>query len=345
MKSWAHDPLRPGARANGVHLAVSALFILGLSQGCGPLLAPWPTPNDATQSVDDTDNAPLFDPELFLCGLTNCTLPVILCVLNPACGEALVCHAQCGSGGVRSEQQACHLACQLAQGDSNDLYRTLIQCFADNGCLPTLPAGTDGTCLVNSDNMYEIHVLESLDEIAGTWREIRGLNCGVAGTNWEGSYDSLPCRTSSWVYYAQQWWYHTSFCAPGKDSGCNGMMEVYLIAEPRLSDQKPGLLEVPYTNPPLQPQHERWYVLSRPHPDWVMYTYCGSTPIGEYAGVNIMTRADDPSDAAMPSDVEAAFRQAADNFNFSYDDMCITDHSQCPPVTAQQDVQAWMDGL
>jgi len=118
-----------------------------------------------------------------------------------------------------------------------------------------------------------------------------------------------------------------------------------LIAEPRLSEQEPGLLEVFYINPPLQPQHERWYVLSRPHPDWIMYTYCGSTPVGEYAGVNVMTRAPGPSHAALPPEVEAAFRRAASEFNFSYEDMCITKHSQCPPVTAEKDVQNWVAGL
>jgi hypothetical protein len=118
-----------------------------------------------------------------------------------------------------------------------------------------------------------------------------------------------------------------------------------LIAEPRISDQIPGLVEVIYANPPLQPQEERWYILSKPHPDWIMYNYCGSTPAGEYSGVNVMTRAPEASDAAMPPEVDAAFRQAAEDFNFSYEDMCITDQTQCPPVTVEEDVQDWIDGL
>ncbi|RIK65972.1 MAG: hypothetical protein DCC65_11050 [Planctomycetota bacterium] len=111
-----------------------------------------------------------------------------------------------------------------------------------------------------------------------------------------------------------------------------------------LSDREPSLLEVVYANPPLQPQIERWYILSRPHPDWIMYTYCGSTPVGEYAGVNVITRISNPSNAAMPPDVEAAFRQAAREFNFAYENMCITDQSQCPPVVAAENVQDWLDG-
>ena len=320
-----------GAEVDRIHPAVFVLLILALSQGCAPL------PN--------TDNAANSDLELLMCGLTKCTLQMILCALEPACREILACNSECGSAGVQSDQQACHLFCQLAQGEQSDIYGFLVQCFADNGCLPTLPEGTDGQCPVTSENIHKVHVLESLDEIEGTWLETRGLNCGVPGSNWEGGYDALPCRSSSWVYNAQQWWYHTSFCAPAEDGSCSEKGAVHLIGELRLSDQEPGLLEVFYTNPPLQPQHERWYILSRPDPDWIMYTYCGSTPIGEYAGVNVMTRVPEPSNAAMPPEVDAAFRQAAREFDFSYEDMCITDQSQCPPVTAEEDVQNWVDGL
>jgi len=270
---------------------------------------------------------------------------MIGCVLEPACRATLDCNSECGSKGAKSEQQACHLACQLGQGQKSEIYGPLVQCLATNGCLPTLPDGTDGQCPVSSENIHKVHVLDSLDEIEGTWLEVRGLNCGVPGSNWEGGYDALPCRSDSWVYHAQQWWYHTSFCAPAEDRSCNEEGAVHLIGEPRLSDEEPGLLEVPYTNPPLQPQEERWYVLSRPDPDWIMYTYCGSTPVGEYAGLNVMTRVPEPSNAAMPAEVDAAFRQAAREFNFPYDDMCITDQSQCPRVTAEEDVQDWVDGL
>lgn len=303
---------------------------MALSPGCG--------------SFPNADNAANSDLELLTCGLTKCTLQMILCLLQPACQETLACNAECGSAGARSDQQACHLACQLAQGERSEIYRYLVQCFGDNGCLPTLPEGTDGQCLVTAENIHKVHVLESLDEIKGTWLEIRGLNCGVPGSNWEGGYDALPCRSSSWVFTAQQWWYYTSFCAPAGNRICSSGGVVHLIAEPRLSDQEPGLLEVFYINPPLQPQNELWYILSRPDPDWIMYTYCGSTPVGAYAGVNVITRVPEPSNAVMPPEVEVAFRQAAGEFHFSYEDMCITDQSECSPVTAEEDVQDWVDG-
>jgi len=331
VKSSPRKLLRLGAEVSRMHVVVFVLLILVLCQGCC--------------SLPNTDNTANSNFEVSVCGLAGCPLQMILCVLEPACRETLVCNAGCGSAAAQSEQQACHLFCQLAQGRESERYSLLVQCFADNGCLPTLPKGTDGQCLVTSENIHKVHVLASLDEIEGTWLEIRGLNCGVPGSNWEGGYDALPCRSSSWVYYAQEWWYYTSFCAPAEDRSCSEQGAVHLIAKPRLSDEEPGLLEVSYVNPPLQPQHERWYILSRPDPDWIMYTYCGSTPVGEYAGVNVMTRVPEPSNAVMPPEVDTAFRQAAREFNFPYEEMCITDQSQCPPVTAEEVVRDWVNGL
>ena len=336
-------------------LTISAFLVSALVQSCGSI-------ENKTQNLDSHDyafnhqqslvdsnreivTAQNTDGELLKCGLKKCPIGLFLCVLEPACRKTLACNRKCGSAGEQSGQQACHLVCQLDQGKNSKLYSPLVQCLAENGCLPSLPEGTDGQCPVTSENRHKVHVLTSLDEIEGTWLEIGGLNCGVPGSNWEGGYDALPCRSDSWVYNAQQWWYHTSFCAPSEDGSCNENGPVHLIAEPRLSNQEPGLLEVPYTNPPLQPQHELWYILSRPDPDWIMYTYCGSTPVGEYAGLNIMTRIPEPSHDAMPPEVESAFRQAAIDFNFSFDDMCVTDQSECPQVTANEDVQDWIDGL
>ena len=314
---------------NRTALSIFVLLILAMLPGCHNLFL--------------TGSVAFADLEVLGCGVTECTKQMFLCVLDPDCREALECNAACSAEGGRAEQQACNLVCQLTQGGNSERYGALVQCFAENGCLPALPEGTDGRCLVTSENIDKVHVLESLEELEGTWLEVRGRNCGVPGSGWEGGYDALPCRASSWVFNAGQWWYHTSFCAPAEDGQCGEEGPVHLIAEPRRSDITPGLIDVVYTNPPLKPQEERWYILSKPHPDWIMYNYCGSTPAGEYAGVNVMTRAPEASDSTMPPEVDAAFRQAAADFNFFYDDMCVTDQSQCPPVTAEEDVQDWVD--
>lgn len=314
---------------NRILIGVVGLLGLALLPGCSLL----PIAGNAANS----------DLALLICGLTKCTDQMIRCLMDPYCSATLECNAQCGSSGSQSEQQACHLVCQLGQGEMNETYRQLVQCFAENGCLPRLPEGKDGQCLVTSENIQNVYVLGSLDEIRGTWLEIRGLNCGVSGSNWEGGYDALPCRSSSWVYSGQQWWYVATFCAPGEEGNCGKNGPVHLVAQPSLSTQEPGLMDVAYVNPPLQPQTERWYVLSRPDPDWIMYTYCGSTPVGAYAGVNVITRVPEASDTAMPPHVEAAFRETAAEFNFSYDNMCITDQSQCPSIAAEDYVQDWIN--
>lgn len=170
-----------------IHLSIIVLVIAALGQGCG--------------CAPSTDTAADFDGDLFWCGLTNCTLQMVRCVLDPACRDTLACNSDCGSAGARDEQQACHLFCQLDRGRDSEIYRSLVQCFADNGCLPTLPEGTDGQCLVTDENVHQVDVLGSLDEIEGTWRETLGLNCGVPGSDWEGGYDALPCSSDSWVFH------------------------------------------------------------------------------------------------------------------------------------------------
>lgn len=270
----------------------------------------------------------------FGCSLRKCPGQLFACALNRTCRQTLNCNRQCQG----ENQQACHLACQLEMGKDSPAYGELVQCLGENQCLPKLPPNTDGQCPVTKDNVHKVHVLSSLDELEGTWLEVRGLNCGLPNSGWEGGYDALPCRASSWLYEEGAWWYHTSFCGPRDESDCSGKKPTYLIASPSLSDEEPGLMHVPYVNPPLKPQNERWYVLSKPHPDWLMYTYCGSTPAGEYAGLNIATRAQEPWIKGIPAEVEEAFRQAAADFNFSWDSTCPTDQSQCPAVTAYDDL-------
>ena len=99
-----------------------------------------------------------------------------------------------------------------------------------------------------------------------------------------------------------------------------------------------------YTDPPLVPQNEEWRVLSWPHPDWMLYIYCGFTPTGKYAGEcsmrtlevisfcraggSVVTRSARTADA-IPAYVEAQFRSTALRFKFDYDTMCISNVTMC----------------
>ena len=105
------------------------------------------------------------------------------------------------------------------------------------------------------------------------------------------------------------------------------MSREWWLAVANVSMTSPGVMTHWYTDPPLKPQTEEWRVLSWPHPDWMLYIYCGSTPTGPYAGGSVVAR--DPIKKAgdIPPYVEKIFRAKAKEFNFDYDTMCISDDS------------------
>lgn len=290
-------------------------------------------------------SAEVSDWDLLGCGIKNCPKELFRCAGEPACRKTLACNRDCGGSGSKADQQACHLVCQLGLGKESQVYPSLVSCFADNDCLPKLEPGKDGICPVNKNNISDVVQLSSMSDLEGTWLELKGLNCGKARSGWEGGYDALPCRSSSWVYSKDLWWYHTSFCQPGSDQFCANSKLVHLLARPSLSLSEAGLMEVPYIDPPLKPQEEKWYVLAQPHPDWLMYTYCGSTPAGSYAGLNIASRAPEARYSGIPESIEAELRKTADKFGVNYDDLCENEHVKCPAVTAREDVERALSEL
>ncbi|NRA45895.1 MAG: hypothetical protein HRU09_13140 [Oligoflexales bacterium] len=279
------------------------------------------------------------DWDLLACGVKKCPKQLLQCATEGSCRKTLACNRDCGGSGSKADQQACHLVCQLGLGKESKIYPELVTCFAQNECLPKLEPGKDGICPVNETNAKDVVKLNSISDLDGTWLELKGLNCGKAGSGWEGGYDALPCRSSSWVYSKDLWWYHTSFCKPGKDQYCENSSPVHLLARPSLSLKEAGLIEVPYIDPPLKPQEERWYVLAHPHPDWMMYTYCGSTPAGSYAGLNIASRDPDARYSGIPQEVDVELRKAAAKFGVDYDSLCENEHKQCPAIRAREDVE------
>ena len=255
------------------------------------------------------------------------------CTLNSDCWATLACNRKCAeqaNGGPG--EQACHLLCQVEEGRDSACYRKVVQCFADHRCLPRAPSGRDGLCPVTQDNWTSTLPIPQLTDLTGTWHEVRGRNCGRANSRWEGGYDALECRSSSWVVHGTAVWYHTSFAG---SAGKTGVLP-YLIAKPELAED--GSLRVHYTNPPLTPQDERWYVLSRPHPDWIAYTYCGQTPAGQYAGVNVINRMGVLSGDAIPPEIAAAMKTDLAAFGLDWEDFCSIDHGPCTPPAAKRDL-------
>ena len=244
IRGWRHGP-RLAAALVGAFARAPLVWV------CALLLAAGCT----------TKNAP-DQPNALTCGLGNYPGSLIGCTFSGDCRATLACNRKCSElakGGAG--EQACHLLCQVEEGRDSACYRKVVQCFADHRCLPRARAGKDGICPVTTTTQERVIRLTDISTLEGTWHELRGRNCGREGSRWQGGYDALKCRSSSWVPEGERMWYHTSFAG---SAGIKGKLP-YLIAKPKVTAD--GGLEVHYTNPPLTPQDERWYVLSRPQPD------------------------------------------------------------------------------
>ena len=199
-------------------------------------------------------------------------------------------------------------------------YREFLQCMSDHDCLPKSPP--DGKCL--ADDTDAIKNLTELAQMKGKWWIIRGLNCGQQG--WPAGFDYFPCQRDEFVLQGKQWIDLIAYCG-GSNNTCKTPI-IHTVAN--VSITKPGVMTHIYTDPPLKPQIEEWRALSWPHPDWMLYIYCGSTPTGPYAGGSVVSRIDRPKPEDIPEYVEAIFKKTALKFGFNYDTMCVSDVTKCP---------------
>ena len=245
------------------------------------------------------------------CLIKYCSKSSLECVADSQCRKATACNTGCAG---KENTDACNLLCELDYGYNSTKYRQLLQCMSDHGCLPVSP--DNGVCLANdSDTVKNLtslaqvnnqlastdsHILRVLNlQIKGKWWIVRGLNCGQKG--WSDGFDFFPCQRDEFVPAANgiDWIDHIAYCG-GTNNTCQTpmlftvanvsmtspgvmthMYETNLSTENRLMY---GFFIYRYTDPPLVPQNEEWRVLSWPHPDWMLYIYCGSTPTGKYAG-------------------------------------------------------------
>ena len=192
--------------------------------------------------------------------------------------------------------------------------------MADNGCLPVQPM--NGKCLRTNQTVTNI---TNFSQIEGRWWIVRGLNCGQ-DENWTAGFDAFPCQYDEFVKDedSKQWMDYISYCG-GKESKCSTPY-IHTVAQAEIS--RPGILTHKYLDAPLLPQTEEWYILSNPHPDWMLYVYCGSTPTGDYGGGSVVTRTGlTPSD--IPDWIEREFAAVAAKHGFDYDSMCQSDNTHC----------------
>jgi VDE lipocalin domain len=296
-----------------------------------------------------------------ICPVQKCPMDLWNCFIDTKCRQALTCNAQCQG---RPDQVGCDLLCQFNYGYGNAPYTKLLRCMADHDCLPQSPM--NGKCLAPTTRRSDggggtgtgtvVSNLTSYDQIQGQWWIVRGLNCGQDET-WSAGFDAFPCQYDNFMLddkdqttrttattlansddttttevsqqeqeeEEQQWIDHIGYCG-GRNSTCT---TPFIQTKALATMAQPGILRHDYLDAPLLPQVEQWYVLSWPHPDWMLYVYCGSTPTGLYGGGSVVTRSGrKPSD--IPDWIEQLFIKVAHEHGFEYQDMCLSDTTGCP---------------
>lgn len=250
------------------------------------------------------------------CILTKCGGPGLHCMADKQCRSALECDAKCQHA---TDVNGCNLICELTAGYNSSLYHNVLQCAVDNGCFPQNPP--DGSCLANDTDA--VANLTDMSQVSGKWWILKGLNCGQSG--WPGAFDWFPCQRDEFVFEDGKWVDHISYCG-GKNNTCTTPI-VNTVADAKITS--PGVMTHWYTDPPLKPQIEEWRVLSWPHPDFMLYIYCGHTPLGPYAGGSVVSRTVKTM-SGVPSDALRQMEAVASRFGFDIDDMCESDVRSCP---------------
>ena len=109
----------------------------------------------------------------------------------------------------------------------------------------------------------------------------------------------------------------------------------------------PGLIRLEYDDEPLLPQVERWHLVAvtpLEDPAWLLVMWsavtstassltmmlcrCGTNPALDYNGAFLLSRG--RTEAGLPAEAEAAFRQVAARHGVDWDSMCVSDNTQCP---------------
>jgi hypothetical protein len=249
-----------------------------------------------------------------ICIALHCGLQVGSCVIDPQCFDALQCLTDCE--GQEDEMQ-CQFECEMTLGNGNEHFENLLRCMAANGCFPEGPP--DGLCLATeADTVQEI---TSIEDVAGSWWVVRGVNCGQDG--WPGAYDWYPCQRARYVIIDDDWVNNTTYCG-GHDSVCTTDT---IVTIPQATMPSPGLIRLEYMDEPLLPQIERWHIVSKPSDDFMMVMWCGSNPALNYNGGFVVAR--ERTEVAMTPEIEAEFRRVAENLGVDYDAMCLTDNTNC----------------
>ena len=75
-------------------------------------------------------------------------------------------------------------------------------------------------------------------------------------------------------------------------------------------------------------QVEKWHIVSRPEENFMFVMWCGTNPALDYNGAFLLSRG--RTEAGLPAEAEAAFREVAARHGVDWDSMCVSDNTQCP---------------
>jgi len=292
------------------------------------------------------------------CMLRHCLKEVGACVGSAIFGEACLKTLKCNLACTKADDghnraPGCAYLCEMTSGYTSPHYTKMIECIGErNNCLPTYP--NDGECLATDADA--VQNITSLDQIAGDWWVVKGINCGqtndsspfrpggkyvpslnpTKGKNFPGGYDWYPCQHERFVKSTGHdypnpttpWVNNITYCG-GANGGLGNCSTNIIDTVANITMPVPGVVCHNYTDAPLKPQFEHWRIVSAPHPDWIASIWCGGTPLVTYNGGITLGR-NKRNMADMPKWVEDNFRATYKRFGVDWEEMCPSTNEDCP---------------
>lgn len=221
---------------------------------------------------------------------------------------------------AKNKVAACAYICEMTSGYENPEFLEVLNCMLGNQCMAQYPR--DGICYGKNED--GVKTLKDLDQVAGDWWVIRGLNCGEG--DFPGGYDWYPCQHERFIRQPNgQWINNVTYCG-GYHDKCTTEMIVTIA---NISLPHPGVVRHDYLDAPLAPQTEDWRIVSWPDKeDYLFMLWCGKLPVLDYNGGIVLSR--HRTEKNIPSKVVEEFRQVAANYGLNYDDLCPSNNDHCP---------------
>jgi len=256
------------------------------------------------------------------CALQNCGSKIMTCLQDSKCRETTQCINKCTIEQPKEKVASCAYICEMVEGYENEPFEDSLKCMMEYNCMADYPR--DGICKGNDNDA--VQSITSLDQVAGDWWVIRGLNCGFG--DYPGGYDGYPCQHERFIQHGSngQWINNVTYCA-GEADKCISPMIVTIA---NVSMPSPGVIHHSYTDAPLAPQEEDWRILSWPNQgDYMFLLWCGKLPVLEYNGGIVMSRK--RSEDEMPKEVLQEFISLAAKHGINYyTDLCPSNSHHCP---------------